>query len=122
MSTLTKILIVTSLAVSGCAAQQQRMASTENATVGNHCEFTAEQVAEIRSLMLEHLIAEWPVLDAQCEGISRVVRQRPDGVCSIPGGPLKKHGCPIPSHRGYIITFDSKTLLPMDIYWVPSDS
>ena len=122
MNNSAKVLVVTLfLAVSGCAAQQKTMAPAEPALAERHCDFTAEQVAQIRSRALEFLIAEWPVLDARCEGIANVIRQRPNADCAIPGGPLMKDGCPIPSHRGYIITFDDITLAPKNIYWVPAD-
>jgi hypothetical protein len=115
------LLMVSTLALFGCAAQKQAVVPDNEPAVRIPCQLTDKQVNEVRKSALAFLVAEWPVLDAQCEGIATEVKRMPDGECAVPGGPLTKDGCPIPSHRGYIIAFDETTLEPLRIYWVPAD-
>ena len=121
MNRFTKLLAVALvLLASGCATPNE--ATTAGRTgVERECDFTAEHIEQIRSRVFEFLLAEWPVLDAQCEGIANSVETRPDGDCAILGGPVMNDGCPTPSHRGYVITFDELTLTPKNVFWLAAD-
>ncbi len=99
----------------GCASQPP--ASTTDLKAGS-CEFTDDQVIQIRSRALEFLIAEWPVLDVECEQLGTSARQTENGECALAGGPAETGNCPEPSHSGYVITFDEESLDPVAIYWL----
>ncbi len=114
-------LMASTLALFGCVAQQQAVVPDSEPAVRIPCQLSENQVHEVRKRALAFLVAEWPVLDAQCEGIAAEVKRMPDGECAVAGGPLNRDGCPIPSHRGYIIALDETTLEPLKIYWLPAD-
>lgn len=111
------VLMFSTLALFGCVKQQHVVIADKEPAVHVPCQLTENQVNEVRQSALAFLLAEWPVLDAQCEGMATGVKRMPDGKCAIFGGPLMKEGCPIPSHSGYIISFDEISLEPLAIYW-----
>jgi len=82
------------------------------------CELRESDLEELRISAKAYLLREWPVLEPQCEMISRTVDYSERYGCSILGGPVRRSFCAEPSHFGYAISFDIETLEPTRIGWL----